>query len=91
MRYFQIRFADFKIAEEQDVQIERSRSVLDSGGAIPAKLLLQRHQPDEQFPRVQRCLQFYHGIDEARLIGKSDRLGGVKRRAARHPAQGVQA
>ena len=91
MGYFQVRFADFKIAEEQDVQIERPGSVLDSAGAVAAKLLFQRHQADEQFSRAQRRLQFYHGIDEARLIGKTDRLGGVKRRAARDPAQGVQA
>ncbi len=91
MRNLQSRRADFEIAKEQNVQIQRARPIHERRRPVPAKLLFNGQQTVEQLPRLQLRLQFDYRIHEAGLRGKSHRSGGVKRGPLRHPPQRFQA
>ena len=87
MGNYQAWLADDQIAEKQNVQIEGARTIGDAGCSISSKFLFDCEEPIQQGLRVEDCFEGDNGIDEARLVGKSYRLSGVKRRSTRNVAQ----
>ena len=83
----QSRLANSHIVEEQYVQIQGSRPVREARCAIPPKLQLQFQQPIQQVARLQDGLQLDYRIHKQWLLGKTHRLGSVKRRSANNPPQ----
>ena len=91
MRNLQSRLADFEIAQEQNVQVQRARSVRESRRPVAAKLLLDGQQPIEQFARLQLRFQRHHRVHKPRLRGKAHRRGGVERRPAHDTCPAIPA
>ncbi len=75
------RLADGQISEYQNIQIQRSGSVANAGGAVAAKLMFDAEEAFEQGMRVEAGLKDDHRIEKMRLIGEAHRLGGIERRA----------
>jgi hypothetical protein len=75
----QPRLADLRVAQEQDVQIQRSRPVADALPPVAPKLLFDFQQPFQQLSRLQVRFQLHHRINESRLFGKPHWLGAVER------------
>ena len=76
---FPVSLADYAVAVEQNVQIERTRAVGEACRAVASELLLDGQQAAQQSLRLKFRLQRNNGIYKSRLIGESDRLGGVER------------
>jgi len=91
MRNLQARFADPLVPIYQNIQVERTRAVADSGGAVPAEFLLNSEQTLEQGARVEIGLDGDNGVEEAGLTGEANGLGGVERRAAHGTAERLEA
>ena len=75
MRHHQVVFAQNKIPEEQNIQVQRSRPVLHSCRAVAPKLKLDVQQRLDQIARSQICFNAHNRIQKPRLFGKSHRLG----------------
>jgi len=79
--------ANPQVAQQQNVQVQCSRTIGNSRRPIPSKLLLNPQQSLQQRERFQLCLQRHHGVHEARLLGKTHRLRRVERRPPHNPPQ----
>lgn len=79
MRNLQPRLMELDAAEEQNVEIERARTIRYARRAVAAELLLDPEQAFKQLPRLQVRLQRDDGVNEARLRGEAHRLGAVER------------
>lgn len=80
MRHDEVVLAQDEISEEKDVEVEGTRTVAETGRAVAAEFELDREQLLEQFARGKIGFQSDDCVEEARLISKADRRGGVKRR-----------
>jgi len=87
MRNLQVRFIDDEIAEEKDVEVEGARAVAKPRRAVASKFVFDGQQRFEQRARRQLGFKRHGGIHEARLIGESNRLGGVQRGAGRDASE----
>jgi hypothetical protein len=88
---FEAGLAEDEVVVEENVEIEGARTVRDGGGAVAAKLVLNDEESVEEIARGERCFEREDGVEEAGLIGKADRLSGVKRRAGGDAAEGGEA
>ena len=91
MRNLQARLADFKVTEEQNVEVQSPGSVADAYSAVPAKLFFDGQQAAQQLFRLDLSLQTDNGIYKAGLRGKPDWIRRVQRRPADQASQGFQA
>jgi hypothetical protein len=81
VRNFESRFAEHKIAVENEIEIESTRAVGDGVEAVAAEFLLDGEKCAEKLERGERRFKRESGVEEARLIGEADGRGGVERRA----------
>ena len=91
MRNLQARFADDQIIEEQNVQIQRARTIDEAGRPVAAKVLFDGHEPVKQLVRRKVCFESNGGIEKAWLRCEAHRLGAVERGASRNVAKGLKA
>jgi hypothetical protein len=73
------RLVDSLVAEEEEVEVERPRSVL-AGDADAAEALLDGEQAVEELACPERRLERDGTVEEARLPADADRLRFAKRR-----------
>lgn len=73
-------FAQDKIAIKNDIEIERAGAVWDSVHAVAAEGLFGGENGTEELERRKRGFKRDHGVEEARLIGETDGLSGIKGR-----------
>ena len=85
------RLADLQVPEYQNIQIERTRPVAIACGAVAAKLQFNAEQAFEQGMRVKISLKHDHRVEKMRLIGETDGLGGIQRRARRDASERLEA
>ena len=68
-------------ADQQDVEIERTRAPPDLGGAVAAVAVLDAVELLEQLVRREIAVERDRGVEEGRLGGATDRVGGVDARS----------
>jgi hypothetical protein len=97
VRNFEPGFVLLDVPKEQNVEIEGSGPVTKGMSAVATELALDLHQAVKQLVRRKIGVQLNDGVDESWLIGKSDRLRAVERRALldvaqpfKHPRRGCQ-
>src|SRR5262245_59149895 len=78
MRHAQAGFVDDVAAVEDQIQIERPRSARI--GPFTASLALDLQEVAQQFLRGRLGVANYGGIEEARLLLYTDRIGLIERR-----------
>lgn len=79
-----------KVTVEKDVEIECAGTVTNPGGTIAAKVVLDAEKRGKERGRRKVGNETDDGVEEARLIGKSNRRCGVKGGAAAHVANGTE-
>ena len=67
--------AQYKVAVKQNVQVQRTRAVLDSRSPIAAKFSLHLQQSLEQRARRKVRFKRHRRIQKTRLLGHSHRPG----------------
>jgi len=90
VRNDEARTADDKIAIEQNVEVQRAGAVGNCIGAIAAEVPLDKKQRAEQLDGCETGFECGGGVEEARLIGKSDWLSGVERGTGGQTPQGFE-
>jgi hypothetical protein len=78
MGNFEVRFAELKIAEEKDIQVQRSGPVDDATCTITSIFLFDAEKGVKEGLRGQFCLQRDDRVEEARLFGKTNGTGAVE-------------
>ena len=91
MGYVQIGLVQNEVPIEQNVEIERSGTVANSGRTIAAKVVLDVHKGCQERCGGEIRFESNDGVEEAGLIGESLGRRGVERRAAANPALGSEA
>jgi len=79
VRNHEARPANNKIAEQENIQIERARAIGKAHEAIATEVLLDEEHGAEQFEWSQFGLECHGSVEKARLIQESDRLSGEER------------
>ncbi len=79
MRDYEAGFGQDEIAIEEDIEVEGARTVEDGARAITAEQALDREKSFKEGARREIGLNGDDGVQEARLIGKADGLGGIER------------
>ncbi len=87
MRDNEVVLAQHEIAKEQNVEIERARTVALTAGAVAAEREFEIEQRLEQLARGHIRFKSDNGVEEARLIDKAHGRGGVERRAGDDAAE----
>lgn len=87
MRDFQNGLSEDKIAVEEDIEVEGAGSAGDGGGAIAAERSLDGEERVKQWARCEIGFKSDDGVEETRLIGKADGLGGIERRTRSDAAE----
>jgi len=79
MRNFEGRLRRDEIAVEEDVEVEGARAIGDGARTIASKTALDGEKRIKKWVRSEAGFKGDHGIEEARLIGEADGLGGIER------------
>ena len=80
------RFMQHEIAVEREVEIERTWAIRDTAHATVAAFDLE--QGFKQRAWTETCRDLRHGIDEVRLVAKSDGRAAVEGRYTLHNGTG---
>lgn len=88
VRNLKVRSTKLKVSHHQDIQVEGTRAVGNTGGPVPAEFLLNLEESLEEGTGGKGRVKFDHGVEKAGLIGESYGLGGIERGAADHSAEG---
>ena len=75
------------VSHQQDIQIQGPGPVLKSFGAVTTECALEIKQGGEQRLRGKFCFEGDDGVGETGLVGESDGLGGIERRAGCYLAE----
>ena len=78
------------IPYQQQVEIQRARTLDETLAAIAPQLPFDSQQSVQQGERLQLGFQREHCVQEGRLIAIADGLGLIERGARRDPAQATQ-
>lgn len=88
---FETGFADRRVVEEENVEVERARAVFKALCAIAAKRFFNQQQRAQQLKGRQLGFKPGGGVYKAGLVGIPHRRGGVERRSRPNPAHFPQA
>ncbi len=91
MRNFQACFMNAQISYHQDIQIKRARTVQQARGAITAVISFEIEQAVKEGARCHPGFESNDSVHETRLLGESNGLGGIERRACNDAADGFEA
>jgi hypothetical protein len=81
MRDFEAGFREDEVGVEEEVEVEGAGAVGEGGGAVAAEEALDGKEGLEKDARGEIGREGDDGVEEAGLIGKADRRGGVERGA----------
>lgn len=87
VRNLEVGLIELDVAEQQNVEIERARTVGNAGRTVAPELLLDGQQCVEQIAGFKIGLEFDNGIHKSRLIGESHWACTVNRRSAGDAAE----
>lgn len=87
MRDFESGLTEHEIAIENEIEIEGARAVGDGVEAVAPEFLFDGKECAEELKWRERGFKRGGGIEEARLIGKTDGRGGVERGAGGDAAE----
>jgi hypothetical protein len=82
MRNFEACEVENEIAEEDEIEVERTGPIGDCIQTVTAKLLFKGQQSSEEFEGRKRGVENEGGVEEARLAGESHGGRGVERRTS---------
>jgi hypothetical protein len=81
MRYLESCLAEAEVAQHQDIQVQCTWTVGDTGGAVAAEIAFEGKKLFEQSAGRKIGIERQNCIQEARLIGKAHWPCGIKRGA----------
>ncbi len=84
------RLAHGNAVNQKDIQVKRPRPVRNGDGAVTAEPALDLKQCFKEPARGQFGLERDGSVEEARLLGKAHRRGGVERRTGGDAAQRME-
>ena len=79
MRDFEAGLGEDEIAVEEDVEVEGAGTVGNGAGAVASERALDGEKRVKEPARREIGFKRNDGVEEARLIGEADGLGGIKR------------
>jgi len=79
MRNLEAGLGEHETAIEEDVEVESARAVGDGGGTIASEESLNGEKSIKEWVRREIGFKSDDGVQEARLIGEANGLGGIER------------
>lgn len=86
----EVGFVDDLVAEEQEIQIQCTRSVVNAAGAVAAERALDAQEFGKELVGRERCFERDNGVEEARLVRVAHGRGAVETRAAAEASESIE-